>query len=68
VVKVVSWGGGFSRALSRFFMEKMEEKKRRKEKKWTSKASSARARERDIIYTLSLPDDKMYARSDHTRY
>jgi hypothetical protein len=34
-------------------MEKMEEKKRRKEKKWTSKASSARARERYLI-TYSL--------------
>jgi hypothetical protein len=33
-------------------MEKMEEKKRRKEKKWTSKASSARARERYYIYSL----------------
>jgi hypothetical protein len=67
VVKVALWGGG-NAAHSLFFLWKKWRRRREEKRKNGRQKQALRARERDIIYTLSLLDDKMYTRSDHTRY
>jgi hypothetical protein len=55
------------RTLSFFYGKNGGEEEKKREKMDIKSKLCARARER-YLTTLSLPDDKMYARSDHTRY